>query len=101
MQFPRLFKKTATGATQYWEIKTKNNVITTRYGQVGGLEQTTDDIIDEGKNLGKANATTAVEQAEAEAKSKWEKQMTVRYRTLTRKNVVPRFPVAVSIRDYE
>jgi ATP-dependent DNA ligase len=33
---------------------------------------------------------------------KWQgKQMTVRYRTLTRKNKVPRFPIAVEIRDYE
>ena len=37
-----------------------------------------------------------------EDESLWRgKVMTVRYRTLTRKNQVPRFPVAVAVRDYE
>ena len=79
MNFPTLFKLTSTGATQYWEISTKGNVITTRFGQVGGKEQETTDAIAEGKNLGKANATTPEIQAEMEAQAKWDKQRKKNY----------------------
>jgi DNA ligase 1 len=87
--FPTLFKKTSTGAIQYWKIDAYEKqgemtekeyapmygVITTRYGQIGTEnEQLTNDFIYSGKNLGKKNATTVLQQAEAEALAKWEKQ---------------------------
>lgn len=72
--WPTLYKKTSTGAIQYWTIATDGNEIVTRYGQLGGAEQSTSDLIKEGKNLGKKNETTAEEQAQSEAQSKWEKQ---------------------------
>lgn len=86
--FPTLYKKTSTGAIQYWSISSSYQVgqmndkeyapqwglITTRFGQVNGKEQVTNDTITEGKNTGKKNATTAYQQAEAEALAKWEKQ---------------------------
>lgn len=75
MRLPILYKRTSTGAIQYWEIGTDGNMIVTRYGLVGGKEQETRDSIIEGKNLGKANATTAIAQAEAEAQAKWTKQV--------------------------
>lgn len=78
---PILYKKTSTGAIQYWSIRTgvhpdyeEVGQIHTAYGQVGGKEQTTIDDIAKGKNVGKKNATTAIQQAEAEALAKWEKQ---------------------------
>ena len=81
MNFPTLYKKTSTGAIQQWMIFTKDVgtagpvwVIYTKYGQVGGKIQETQDLIKEGKNVGKKNETTPEEQAEAEAKAKWEKQ---------------------------
>lgn len=81
MNFPRLFKKTSTGAIQFWEIEGGSNLlgdaglITTRYGQCGTESpQETKDVIAEGKNTGKKNETTAVRQAELEAQAKWEKQ---------------------------
>lgn len=72
---PKLFKKTSTGADQEWIIGTEGNVIVTRYGQVDGKIQEARDEVKEGKNAGKKNATTAVEQAEAEAQSQWEKKL--------------------------
>lgn len=81
MKLPRLFKKTSTGAIQFWEIKVLDQrgsenaaCIYTDYGQVDGKVQSTSDLIAEGKNVGKKNETTPRQQAEAEAKAKWEKQ---------------------------
>lgn len=72
---PVLYKKTSTGADQFWQIGTESNVIVTRWGQVGGKEQETRDEIKFGKNIGKSNSTTPIQQAEAEALSQWEKKL--------------------------
>lgn len=84
MKLPTLYKKTSTGAIQYWTIKAEETNlgftfglgnIRTEYGQLNtDSPQITDDVIHEGKNAGKKNATTAIQQAEAEAHAKWEKQ---------------------------
>lgn len=73
--FPLLYKKTSVGADQFWEISVEDNVIVTRWGQVDGKVQETRDVVKEGKNIGRSNATTASEQAEAEAQSKWEHKL--------------------------
>lgn len=80
MQFSTLYKKTSTGAIQYWEIfvreTTSKGEIVTRYGQVGtDSPQETSDFIANGKNVGKKNETSPFQQAVAEAKAKWEKQL--------------------------
>ncbi len=77
-----LYKKNNSGSIQYWKISvyedsdhSRAHVIETEYGQVGTPSpQTTFDTIYEGKNIGKANETSPKEQAEFEAKSKWQKQ---------------------------
>jgi DNA ligase 1 len=75
-----LYKKTSTGAIQYWTIQVYPGVstealIVTSYGQVGTPNpQETTDIIYEGKNLGKKNETTPYQQAVLEAAAKHEKQ---------------------------
>lgn len=79
MTLTPLFKRTSTGAIQRWCIEVfKNNedhgVIKTSYGQVDGATQTTEDIVKEGKNTGKKNATTPYEQACKEAEALWTKQ---------------------------
>lgn len=78
-ELQKLYKKTSTGAIQEWEVSTDivDNIptIITRFGQVDGKIQTSTEQVLEGKNLGRANATTAVEQAEAQAQSRWEKQL--------------------------
>jgi hypothetical protein len=74
-KLPTLYKTTATGAIQEWTIRVdksgEDGVIVTRWGQTDGEIQETKDRVTEGKNLGKANATTAYEQACAEAQAKW------------------------------
>lgn len=82
--FNTLYKKTSTGAIQFWEIvagadprlaQTIQGYIKTTYGQLGtDSPQVTEDVIKEGKNAGKKNATDAVQQSVAEAQAKWEKQ---------------------------
>lgn len=76
---PVLFKKTSTGALQFWEIrvahKADHSVIRTRYGQFDGKIQETEDVVKEGKNVGKKNATTFVTQSEADAMSKFESKL--------------------------
>ena len=78
-QLPKLYKKTSTGAIQEWivGIKVTDNgaVIVNNYGQVGGKIQESEELVREGKNIGKANETTAWQQAQAQAKARWEKQL--------------------------
>lgn len=73
--FPTLYKKTSTGAQQEWTISVDGNEIITAYGQTGGKIQTAHDVVREGKNIGRANATTPAQQALAEAKSQWDKKL--------------------------
>lgn len=75
MKLPKLFKISSTGAQQEWEISTDDNTIVTRWGKVGGKIQETRDLVKEGKNQGKSNETTPIQQAEAEATSTWEKKL--------------------------
>jgi len=80
-QLPKLYKKTSTGKIQEWDVKVSVDIfnaevaIVNNYGQVGGKIQESREIISEGKNIGKANETTEVEQAHAQAKARWEKQL--------------------------
>jgi len=78
-KLPKLYKKTSTGAIQEWEVHVDiiDNVATiiTNYGQVGGKIQESCELVLEGKNIGRSNATTDVEQAFSQAKSDWEKQL--------------------------
>lgn len=84
MTHPTLYQKTQTGAIQQWTISVDTalgpgdevwGVLVTEHGQVGGKLQTTSDTIREGKNPGKKNATTPLQQAEKEAKARWTKQL--------------------------
>jgi ATP-dependent DNA ligase len=79
MEFPKLYKKTSTGAIQEWNVSVViiDDIINivNKYGQLNGKIQESCEKIHEGKNTGKANATTAIEQAESQAKSRWEKQL--------------------------
>ena len=76
---PALYKKNSSGEIQIWTIQTDGNQIVTSWGVHGGKIQTTSEIITEGKNLGKANATTPETQAESEAQARWEKQKKKKY----------------------
>jgi DNA ligase-1 len=71
-KFPTLYKKTSTGKLQKWDLVVRANVIVTTFGHEDGAKQTTTDVVAEGKNLGKKNATTPAEQALAEGAARWE-----------------------------
>jgi DNA ligase-1 len=80
-ELPTLYKRTSTGKIQTWRIfvvpGTEDNpaaMIFTQYGLLDGKQQTASEAITEGKNIGKSNETTPLEQAIAEAQSQWEKK---------------------------
>ena len=79
-QFPTLYKRTSKGQIQVWEIIASNNgSYRTEEGIEGGTITTNDPHICEPKNVGKANETTAAQQAEIEALAKWEKKLKTGY----------------------
>jgi DNA ligase-1 len=75
MKYPKLFKATATGAIQEWQIITNGDRFYTISGQVDGKKILSALTKCKGKNIGKANETTPEQQAEAEAAAKWTKKV--------------------------
>lgn len=69
-----LYKKSRAGKLQEWTIETQDNLFRTSEGYVGGAITPTAWTICEGKNVGRANATTPEEQAIKEAEARVEKQ---------------------------
>ena len=85
--FPILTHIAKAGKEMRWEVSVQANsdgkgVISTRYGYVGGVVQTGEKVIDEGKNLGKKNATTPFQQAVVEARALWNKKVSAGYKEL-------------------
>ena len=74
VSFPKLFSTNSHGNECIWYIWTVDNIIHTRFGQVGGKIQHITKEIHTGKNLNKKNATTPSEQAACEAQSMWNKK---------------------------
>ena len=73
---PMLYKKSKTGSIEYWKVHTEKNTVIVEFGQLGTTNpQSTTDVITSGKNIGKANETTPIQQAQTEAQSKWTKQV--------------------------
>jgi len=83
-EFPTLYKMDSKGKIREWSISAYhmpiciNDEFICYYEQVHGLkdgkkQETTTDV-NQGKNIGKANETTAWEQCVLEAKSLWNKQ---------------------------
>jgi DNA ligase-1 len=72
---PTLYGKDIAGKTKQWSavIYTNGSVAryTVEYGQVDGKLQTTSRDFTEGKNIGKANETTPLQQCTNEIKKKW------------------------------
>ena len=73
---PTLYGKDTSGKTKQWSaaIFTNGSVAryTVEYGQVDGKLQTTSRDFTEGKNIGKKNETTPLQQCTNEIKKKWE-----------------------------
>jgi DNA ligase-1 len=73
--FETLYSGNKNGSVQQWTISVSGSTITKVYGQTGGAMQTTVDTLQSGKNIGRANATSAETQACHEAQSQWEKKL--------------------------
>jgi DNA ligase-1 len=78
MQLPTLYKKTTTGKIQQWTVEAKKDSVITIYGQTDGKLQTTTEKV-KGKNSGKKNETSDIEQAKVKAQQLWDKKIKGRY----------------------
>ena len=79
MKLPTLYTRSKSGALWSWKVWTEGNAIKTEFGLVDGAKQIANRIATP-KNEGRANATTAERQADAEAMSMWQHQRDRRYR---------------------
>lgn len=73
-RFPTLYKIDSKGKIREWSIIVEGNTYTQIYGIKDGKMQHVSTEIKVGKNIGRANETTAEEQCRAEAESLWKKQ---------------------------
>lgn len=86
MKLETLSKIDSKGKVREWDCEIVDNqdgtaIIRIVHGLKDGQKITRDTLITSGKNIGKANETTVLEQAESEARSKWEKQRDKGYAT--------------------
>lgn len=74
-----LYSKSKTGKVRYWSIAVEqqgDRVFIVRHtGEDGGKDQEFRKEVTSGKNIGKKNETTRLQQAQSEAKSMWTKQL--------------------------
>ncbi len=74
-KFEQLQKPAKGGGVQVWECEVRqegeHGVIVTRHGKLGGKMQEDRDVVTVGKNAGKKNETTAIEQALSDAENEW------------------------------
>lgn len=88
MELETLYKRTKTGAIQYWNIVATDSLdgysyITKESGQLGTKSPIIhNEHIREGKNIGKSNETTHLQQAELQAKSDWTRKHDEGYKSL-------------------
>lgn len=75
---PVLYAKTATGAVNTWMCWVDGSCVCVQWGQQGGVLQVAR-FRCEPKNEGRANATSAEDQAIKEAIAKWKKQIKKKY----------------------
>ena len=82
--FPTLHGEAVSGKTKVWNIEVlaqpnSTAVIRTTHGYLDGKMQTTDKTITTGKNIGRSNETTPLQQAISEARSAWVKRTETGY----------------------
>jgi len=78
IMFPTLQGEATSGKAKIWSIRViprdGTGVIETTHGYMGGKMQTNEKVISSGKNIGKKNETTPLQQAESEARAAWIKK---------------------------
>jgi len=77
--FPPLQGEAKTGKVKQWQVRVQatkegHGLIITEYGYEGGAIQRDEKVVEEGKNIGKKNETTPLQQAVLEARSVWNKK---------------------------
>ena len=77
-KLPTLYTQTKKGKINQWTTWAEGDTVFTEYGEVDGKLQTAS-YIAEPKNVGRANETTAQEQAEKESKALWDNKITRKY----------------------
>ena len=75
MKLSKLFKRTTIGKVQTWEIEIEGDKYRTISGQHDGKQIVNNWTVCKAKNVGRANATTAEEQALKEAEAKHQKKL--------------------------
>ena len=101
MKLPTLYKKTTTGKTQTWEIEISGNKFRTISGQQDGKKITNNWTVCHPKNVDKANATTAEEQALKEAEAKHEKKLKAGYHSNVKNISKKRFYEPMLAQDFK
>lgn len=71
---PILFKRDSKGKVRQWQVWSNMDKVVVEHGLAEGKKQLKHTIA-KPKNVGRANETTAIEQAALEAQSKWNKQV--------------------------
>lgn len=82
--FKPLYARASNGKTKVWSIdvkdlKTKGAEIIVTHGYIDGKMVQNSQVITEGKNIGRSNETTPLEQATKEAKAKYQKKLDEEY----------------------
>jgi hypothetical protein len=73
IELPTLYCRTRDGKINQWRVFTQDDVVVTEYGRLGGKMNKHMDRV-RSMNVGKANERLGSVQAEAEAKSAWDKK---------------------------
>jgi len=86
-EFPQLKGEATSGKVKLWSIRViaeeDTGIIETTHGYDGGKMQVAQKVISEGKNIGKKNETTPLQQAIQEAKAAWVKKTESGYSPVT------------------
>jgi hypothetical protein len=76
--FPELHGEATTGKAKMWSVRVFEKdgcgIIETTHGYVDGKKQVNEKIVAEGKNIGKKNETTPLQQAINDARTAWVKK---------------------------
>lgn len=75
IQFPPLYKRTSTGATQVWYQELEGRCYRTITGQLNGEKTVTGWVVAEGTNIGRSNERTPEQQAVFEVKANYTKKL--------------------------
>lgn len=73
--WPTLYARTSTGAVQVWWVEQEGEKYHSISGQQNGVKTVAADTVAKGKSIGRANQTTAEDQATSEIQSKYDKQL--------------------------